>query len=76
MLVLILILQVRIGLASIRDTQAQLHTGHQDIRTYFSSTTAAELTTTTKFTANPTPTTDTALHRTLRLSPTHDLPVS
>jgi hypothetical protein len=33
-------------LASIRDAQAQLHTGHQDIRTYFSNMIEADPTTT------------------------------
>jgi hypothetical protein len=34
-----------------RDAQAQFHTGHQDIRTFFSDTTAAEPTTITTPTA-------------------------
>jgi hypothetical protein len=51
--VLILILQVCIG--SIRDAQAHLHSGHQDIRTEFSSITAVEATTAPSTTAQHSP---------------------
>jgi hypothetical protein len=45
---------------SIRDAMTRLHTSHQDIRTYFSDTTAAEPTTATTPTATTAPTTSTA----------------
>jgi hypothetical protein len=48
---------------SIRDAQAQFRTGHQDIRTYLSDTTAAETTTTTISTTPTSPTTTTARTR-------------
>jgi hypothetical protein len=43
---------------SIRDTQEQLHTGHQDIPTHFSNTTAVPPTTTTTPTATTAQTTN------------------
>jgi hypothetical protein len=45
---------------SIRDAQAQFHTVHQHIRTYFSDATATEPTTTATPTAYTAPTTSTA----------------
>jgi hypothetical protein len=53
-------------LASIRDAQAQLFTGHQDIRTDFSNTTAAEPITTLTATTTA-PTTPTALFHLLAI---------
>jgi hypothetical protein len=39
---------------SVRDARAQLHTGHQDIRTYFSKATVAAATTNTSTTPTAT----------------------